>query len=122
MAAAEIDAARLIDRDVDAGNAITVIGGADHLAAGLRLELQIATNMIAMMMRVENMAEAPAARCAGREDRRRLGRVGRFTALRVMDQEAVIVRQHGKNDDIQRRGGWFPATWRAQSIWLSHLL
>lgn len=60
----EAVAVAIIDLDVDAGDACAVRPRADDGAAGGFLDLQVAADMVAVMVRVQDMSDLPAALAA----------------------------------------------------------
>ena len=75
---AEAVAVAVVDLDVDAGDAGAVAARADDGAAGRFLDLEVAADMVAVMVGVQDMGDLPAAlfglgedRSGHRRDRRR---------------------------------------------------
>ena len=60
---AEAIALAVIDLDVDAGDAGAVAPRADDGAAGGLLDLAVASDMVAVMVGVQDMGDLPAALC-----------------------------------------------------------
>ena len=91
--------------DVERRQAMGVIGGADnfHRREALFQRLR-ALNVVGVMMGEEQMAQRPAARIGRRGDRCAIRRVNarRRAALRVMEQQAEIVVQTDKLDNLDR--------------------
>jgi len=90
---AERDDVALPDRDVEARNACSVGARPHDRAARRALEREVATRVIGVVMRVEDVREAPPRGVELRQDLVRVGRVdgGRGARLRVVQQIAVVV-------------------------------
>ena len=70
----------IAEGDVDAGNAVRIIAVPDDDTAGRALELQIAANVIVVMVGVENVGEAPAETFESGKNRFGDGRIDRGAA------------------------------------------
>jgi len=83
------------DAAVDAGNSGRVGPRADDRAAGSRLELEISAGVVAVMVRVQDMRQRPAAGAELAKDRLDLGRIDRggHSGLRIVHEKSVVVRQ-----------------------------
>ena len=92
----------VVDLDVDAGDAGAVLAQADDGAAGRLLDLQVAADMVAMMVGVQDMGDLPAALFGLREDRTGHGGIDDAdgAALRLAHQPHVIVVQDRDSDDV----------------------
>jgi len=72
---AEAVAVAVLDGDVDARDARPIAGEADDGAAGRLLDLAVATDVIPMMMGVEDVGDLPASLVGLGQHRARHGRV-----------------------------------------------
>ena len=99
---AEAIAVAVIDLDIDAGNAGAILPRPDDGAACCLLDLQIAANMVAVMVRIQDMGDLPAALFRFRQDRRGHGGVDHANrpALRLAHQPHVIVAQDRNTNDV----------------------
>jgi hypothetical protein len=99
---AQAVALAVIDLDVDAGDAGAIAARADDGAAGGFLDLAVAADMVAVMVRIQDMGDLPAA--FGRLGQHRSGH-GRVddadrAALRLAHQPHVIVVQDRDSNDV----------------------
>jgi hypothetical protein len=96
---AEAPGLLVAERHVHPGDALALGGGPDEGTSESGLELGVAADMVAVMMGVEHMGEAPAAAVQRRHDRCRLRRVDHAdrSAGIVAEQVDVVVRQ-GRDD------------------------
>ncbi len=99
---AEAIAVAVVDLDVDAGDACPVAPRADDGAAGGLLDLQVAADVITMMVGVQDMGDLPMALFRLRQDRPGHRRVddGDRPALGLAHQPHVIVAQDRDSDDV----------------------
>ena len=99
---AEAIAVAVVDLDVDAGDARPVAPRADDGAAGRLLDLEIAADVIAVMVSVQDMRDLPAALFRLGQDRPGHRRIdhGDRPALGLAHQPHVIVAQDRDSDDV----------------------
>ena len=99
---AEAVAVAVVDLDVDAGNARPVAPRTHDGAAGRLLDLEIAADVITVVMRIEDMGDLPAAFFRLGKDRPGHRRVddGDRPALGLAHQPHVIVAQDRDSDDV----------------------
>jgi hypothetical protein len=92
----------VVDLDVDARNARPVDPRADDGAAGGLLDLEVAADMVAVMVRVQDMGDLPAALCRLGQHRPGHGRIDDAdgAALGFAHQPHVIVVKDGDSDDV----------------------
>ncbi len=102
--AAPLEAVPVAHRTVEAGYRDGLVARADDLATKAFLQGQVCFDMVAMMVRGEDMGEAPAATFCGAEDRFQLGRVdrGRQIAVRTMKEHAEVVAPAHENFQFER--------------------
>ena len=100
---AEAVAVAVVDLDVDARDARLVAPRADDGAAGGFLDLEVAADMVAMVVGVEDMRDLPAALAGLGQDGPGHGRVDDAdgAALRLAHQPDVIVAQDRDSDDFE---------------------
>jgi hypothetical protein len=100
---AEAVALAVVDLDLDAGDARPVAARANDGAAGGLLYLEIAADMVAMVMRVQNMGDLPAALFSLRQHRPGHGGVDHAdrARLRLAHQPDIVVAQDGDSDDFE---------------------
>ncbi len=98
---AETVAVAIVDLDVDAGNACAILSRADDGAARRLLDLEIAADMVTVMVGIQDMGDLPAALFGLGQDRPGHGRVDDAdrSALRLAHQPHVIVAQDRDTDD-----------------------
>jgi hypothetical protein len=92
----------VVDLDVDARNARPVDPRTDDGAAGGFLDFEVAADMVAVMVGVQDMRDLPAALCRLGQHRPGHGRVDDAdgAALGFAHQPHVIVVQDGDSDDV----------------------
>jgi hypothetical protein len=104
---AEIVGAAVADLDVDAGNAVAVVARPHDGAAGRRLDLEIAAGVVGVMVRVEDMRDAPLAAFSRRQHRLGHGGVDDGGHVRggLVDEPDVIVLEDGNALDLEPSHG-----------------
>jgi hypothetical protein len=92
----------VVDLDVDARDARPVDPRADDGAAGGFLDLEVAADMVAVMVRVQDMRDLPAALFRFGQHRPDHGGVDDAdgAALAFAHQPHVIVVEDGDSDDV----------------------
>jgi len=87
----------LADGLIDERN-VAALGGRDHAAAVLLLELRNAGGVVGMMMRDQNVGQPPSGHLERLRDRRRFRRIdgGGCSACRIVQQHTEIVLEAEK--------------------------
>ena len=95
-------AVAVVDLDVDTGDPATVLAQADDGAAGRLLDLEVAADVVAVVVGVQDMGDLPAALLGLREDRSGHRGVDDAygPALGFPHQPHVIVVQDRDTDDV----------------------
>ena len=98
----ETVAVAIVDLDVDAGDACAVAPRTDDGATGRLLDFEVAADVIAMVVGVQNMRDLPATLFGLGQDRPGHRRVddGDGAALGLAHQPHVIVAQDRDSDDV----------------------
>jgi hypothetical protein len=104
---AEAIGVALADRHLDARNARGVGARAHDGAARRLLQRQVAAGMVAVVVRVEDVGEPPAARPERREHRRRLGGIDHRRRLGrgIAGEPEIIVPKRRDAHDLEFRHG-----------------
>ena len=102
-------AVALADLDIEAGNARRIRSRADHRRAVARDKLGIATDMVEMVVGVEDMGEPEPAPLQRLDHRCGLGRVhhGGCAGRGVMGEIDIVVGERGDDLDLEH-GAWNP--------------
>ena len=115
---ADLHHVALAHRYVDLGNLLRFLARRDDAAEVFLLQLGDAAGMIGVVMRHQNIGEAPAFLGERGIDRAGLGRIDRRRrpGRGVVQQDAVIVFQAGEEMGFGWHSSLAPPAWQRQAI------
>jgi len=115
---ADLHDVALAHRHVDMGNLLRFLARRDDAAEMFLLQLGNPAGMVAVMMRHQDVGEAPTFLGERRIDRAGLGRIDccRRAGRWVVQQDAVIVFQAGEEVGFGWHSSLAPPAWQRQAI------